>query len=90
MNVATQIARWHRYWRTATSAQDVERQLKRLYWLQEFTFVAGPSIRAEQVAALHQQIELGEKKLAELNGDFACPLESLPKAQAEQPDWVTR
>jgi hypothetical protein len=70
----TQVERWHKYWRTVTSPDDVERQLGRLHWLEDFAFSAGAAIRSEQFRALQQQIEMGEAKLAELHGDFAFPV----------------
>lgn len=65
LNLTTQVERWHRYWQTAVAAADVERQLTRLYWLQEFAFADGPAIRPEQIRILHEQIEIGEERLAE-------------------------
>ena len=91
MNLTTQVERWHKYWRTVTSAADAERQLKRLYFAQEFVFASGPAIRPEYVRALHEQIEIGEKKLAKLHGDLDLPVCSeTPSAPTRISDAETK
>ena len=87
MNLGTQIEKWRAYWRRATDPADVERQLSKLRWLEEFVFHCGTEITAEEFRALQQQLEAGEKKLAELRGEFAV---AVPTPQAEQPGRVNR
>jgi hypothetical protein len=70
MNIATQVERWKRFWRTATDPAEVERTLERLRWLEEFAFHCGPEITPQHFLALEGQIERGERKLAELRGDL--------------------
>jgi len=87
MNLTTQVETWRTYWQRVTDAGDVDRQLARLRWLEEFTFHCGNVVHIDEFRALQQQIEMGERKLAELRGDFAIiPAQPL----AEQPDWVNR
>jgi len=67
--LADQVERWEKFWRTVTDAAEVDRQLWKLRWLEEFAFHCGPgAVDREQFAALTLQIENGEKKLAELSG----------------------
>lgn len=84
MNLVTQVEKWRAYWQRATDVADVERQLRKLRWLEEFAFHCGQEITPDMFRALQQQIEAGERKLAELLGDVDA------KPQPEQPDWVNR
>jgi hypothetical protein len=77
MNLITQAERWHSYWQTVLDAADAERQLSRLRWLNDFAFCCGSAVHAEEFRALQQQIEAGEKTIAELNGDFESPSEAV-------------
>ena len=85
MNLMTQVETWRAYWHHASDPGDVERQLGRLRWLEDFAFHCGGAIHADEFRALQQQIEAGEKKLAELRGDLV-----VVRPQPEQPDWVNR
>jgi hypothetical protein len=80
MNLVTEIERWHKYWTTVKDADDAERQLCRLCWLDDFAFHCGGAITAEEFRTLQQQIEIGQRKLAELCGEQPVELESaVPK-----------
>ena len=87
MNLTTRVETWRTYWRGVTDSNDVERQLVRLRWLEDFAFHYGNVVRIDEFRALQQQIEMGERKLTELLGDFAVVGGHL---QPEQPDWVNR
>lgn len=89
--LSKQVETWKKYWETVTDAQDTERQLQRLRWLEEFAFHCGTEISREQYEGLRQQMESGEAKLAELGGGvpktptpappqvFDSPRQELPK-----------
>ena len=85
MDLARQMEEWKIFWEKAYDAVEVERQLRKLRWLEDFAFHCGLAISVEQYRALQVQIEAGEKKLAELSSDPA-----LIGAQPQQPDWVNR
>ena len=87
MDLASQMERWKKFWDHVSDPADVERQLRKLRWLEEFAFHCGTAISVDQYRAVQIQIEAGEKKLAELYGDSAV---SLVSAQPEQPDYVNR
>jgi hypothetical protein len=85
MDLARQMEQWKKFWDGVSDSADVERQLQKLRWLEEFAFHCGTAIRVEQYRALERQIEAGERKLAELTGCFlAAP------SQTAQPDWMNR
>jgi len=87
MDLARQMEQWKKFWDSVFHPADVERQLQKLRWLEEFAFHCGTAISVEQYRAVEIQIEAGEKKFAELRGDFFV----IPSApQTEQPDWVNR
>ena len=86
MNLLTQIEKWHAYWQSATDPTDVERQLRKLRWLETFAFHSGNAIQTIEFSALQQQIESGEKKLAELYGDFTA---TQAHVSAQQQEWVS-
>ncbi len=67
--LARQVETWKKYWETVTDSGDVERQLQKLRWLEEFAFHCGPEISRQRYEALQRQIEAGEAKLLELRGD---------------------
>lgn len=71
MNVTTQVEAWRTYWQRVTDPSEVERQIQRLRWLEEFAFHCGNAVGVDEFRGLQQQIETGEKKLAELRGGFA-------------------
>jgi hypothetical protein len=83
VNLATTVERWRRYWNTVTDPTEVEGQLRRLRWLEEFVFHCGPEIQTDDYRALRQQIEAGERKLAELQGDFTGGDSSSGKPEVE-------
>lgn len=85
MDLARQMEQWKKFWDGVSDPGDVERQLQKLRWLEEFAFHCGTAISVEQYRALQRQIDVGEKKLAELTGGPA----GFP-SQTEQPDWVNR
>lgn len=62
------MEKWQSYWRQATDPGEVERQLSRLVWLEDFAFQCGSEITPEHFRALQHQIQLGEDKLAKLRG----------------------
>jgi len=68
--LARQVETWKKYWETVTDSGDAERQLRRLRWLEEFAFHCGPEITPQHFLALEGQIERGERRLAELRGDW--------------------
>ena len=83
MNLARQMEEWKIFWGKAYDVAEVEPQLCKLRWLEEFAFHSkGNAITPEMFQALQLQIEAGEKKVAKLRGDFA--------ATSTQPDWVNR
>lgn len=71
MNLTIQVEKWRVYWNSVTDSHEVERQLRKLHWLEEFAFHSGTAISAEQYAALQQQLQAGEAKLCELGGGAA-------------------
>lgn len=85
MDLARQMEEWKIFWEKVYDVAEVERQLRKLRWLEDFAFHCGSAISVEHYRALRIQIEAGEKKLAELSGDPA-----LIGEQAQQPDWVNR
>jgi hypothetical protein len=85
MDLARQMEEWKKFWDRVSDPADIERQLRKLRWLEEFAFHCGTAISVDQYRALQCQIETGEKKLAELTGSFAGF-----RSQPEQPDWVNR
>ena len=74
MNLATQVERWNKFWITAAHHSELERPLERLRWLEEFTFHCGPEITRQDFQALQEQLEKGNTRLAELQGDFESKL----------------
>jgi hypothetical protein len=82
VNLFTENEKWRAYWQHVTDPADVERQLARLRWLDEYSFHCEGAIPADYFRALQQQIESGEKKLAELRGD---DLKTLPPASCINP-----
>lgn len=70
LNLASQLERWAKFWREVNTPEDVEWQLRNLLWLESFAFQSGNAISIEQYCALQQQIEIGQKKLAELRGEL--------------------
>jgi hypothetical protein len=85
MNLTAQIDRWEAYWKRANDPAEVERQLARLRWLEEFAIASGEAIGQDQWRALKQEIAHGEQRLAELDG-----IPGMASEQPEQPDWVNR
>ena len=67
--LARQVESWKKYWDTVTDSGDVDRQLHRLRWVEEFAFHCGTEISRDQYQALEQEIEAGEAKFSELRGD---------------------
>jgi hypothetical protein len=84
VNLATQVERWKRFWRTSTDPAEVERQLERLRWLEDFAFRCGPEITRQDFQALEGQIENGERRLSELNGIFQDSGRALTRERTEQ------
>jgi hypothetical protein len=82
MNLMTEMERWRKYWRTVIDADDVERQLRRLRWLNDFAFHCGQAISPEYFQALQQQIETRERKLAELRGEQSVEV-AVPKTRID-------
>ena len=70
MRLEAFCAQWEEYWRTTVDVSEVERQLRKLRMLEDFAFHCGTAIAFEQYRAVQIQVEAGEKKLAELRGDF--------------------
>jgi len=87
MDLARQMEQWKKFWDRVSDPADVEPQLRKLRWLEEFAFHCGTAISVERYRAVQIQIEAGEKQLAELRGDYADISVAL---QTEQPDWVNR
>ena len=82
--LARQVETWKKYWANATDWRDVEGQLRKLRWLEEFVFHCGPEISRDQYRALELQIEAGEEKLSELRGDVP---KTPPPAHPQLPDF---
>jgi hypothetical protein len=72
--LAGQVERWEKYWRAVIDPAEVERELRRLRWFEEFVFHCGAEISREHYEALQRQIEAGELKLTELGGDVSKTL----------------
>jgi hypothetical protein len=79
VNLFTENERWRAYWRHVTDLADVRRQLVRLRWLEEFIFHCGPEITPQDFQAVQEQIARGERRLAELEGDFVAPSAACPE-----------
>jgi len=70
MNLRSQIEHWRQYWQTVRDAEDLERNLRTLRWLEDFAFHSkGNAINAEMFLALTEQIKTGEAKLREFRGE---------------------
>jgi hypothetical protein len=66
--LARQVEGWKKYWETVPDSGDVDRQLRKLRWLEEFAFHSGTAVSMVQYQALEMQIVEGEKMLAEMSG----------------------
>jgi hypothetical protein len=86
VNLAIQVEKWRVYWNSVTDSHEVERQLRKLHWLEEFAFHSGAAISGEQYAALQQQIRAGEAKLSELSGGVQETLFP-PASQTHETAW---
>ena len=70
MDLARQMEEWKIFWERVSDLAEVERQLRKLRWLEEFTFHSkGNAVTPEMFRALTKQIEAGGAKLRELRGE---------------------
>jgi len=81
VNLATQVERWNRFWTKTTDPAEVARPLKRLLWLEEFTFHCGLEITPQDFQALHEQLENGNTRLAELQSHSELTIEAMSVAK---------
>jgi len=70
MDLARQMEEWKIFWERVPDPFEVERQLRKLRWLEGFAFHSkGNAVTPEMFRALTKQIETGEAKLRELRGE---------------------
>ena len=84
MDLARQTEEWKIFWEKVYDAAEVERQLRKLRWLEEFAFhCKRDAVTPEMFRALSKQIERGEEKLRELRGEIHAADEALPTTPSD-------
>jgi len=73
VDLARQTEEWKQFWDTVFDSLEVERQLKRLRWLEDFAFRCGAEIDSQRYQALQKQIDAGKRKLKDLLGPELRP-----------------
>ena len=87
MNLIALVEQWYSYWQTVVDPVDAERRFRHLHWLNEFAFSSESTVSLEEFRVIQQFIEVGEKKIVELNGYVESPSEAV--SAFEQPPEFT-
>jgi hypothetical protein len=56
MNLTAQIDRWEAFWEKTSDTAEIERQLVRLRWLEDFAFACRESLEPDCYRAVKQEI----------------------------------
>lgn len=90
MDLARQMEEWKIFWEKVYDGAEIDRQLRKLRWLEEFAFhCTGQAVTPEMFRALSKQIETAEAKLRALRGEMETDLNQAGQKPYLEPDAAT-